>query len=193
MTNSKIHRTMWRSAVELNQFLESCGYKFCFIGGIALQRWGQPRSTRDLDLNLWAGFGKEQQIVETILRRYQSRVDDALEFALRARIMLLQNISGTSIDLSLGGLPFEEHMQLRANSWSVPGAGEICTCSAEDLVVLKAFAARSQDWLDIDSVIDRQGDVLDRELIERELAPLVALKEEPEIMFQLKKVFEKYS
>lgn len=184
---------MWRSAVELNQFLESCGYKFCFIGGIALQRWGQPRSTRDLNLNLWAGFGKEQQIVETILRRYQSRVDDALEFALRARIMLLQNISGTSIDLSLGGLPFEEHMQFRANNWSVPGAGEICTCSAEDLVVLKAFAARSQDWLDIDSVIDRQRDVLDRELIENELAPLVELKEEPEIMFQLKKIFEKYS
>mgnify|MGYP001336683372 CR=1 FL=1 len=192
MSRSKVPQTIWRSAVELNQFLDSCGYTFCFIGGISLQRWGQPRSTRDIDLNLLAGFGNEHPIIETILKRYQSRIDDPVGFALRARILLLQNISGTSIDLSLGGLPFEDRMQQRASPWSVPGAGVIRTCSAEDLVVLKAFAARRQDWLDLDSVVKRQGSGLDRRLIEDELTPLSELKEEPEILIELQKVFRNH-
>jgi hypothetical protein len=31
------------------------------------------------------------------------------------------------------------------------------TCSAEDLIVLRAFADRSKDWVDIEGVIIRQS------------------------------------
>lgn len=61
----------------------------------------------------------------------------------------------------------------RASDWIVPEHGVIRTCSAEDLIVPKAFAARPQDWIDVEKVIVRQGDRLDRDQIRTELAPLI--------------------
>ena len=57
----------------------------------------------------------------------------------------------------------------------------------------QAFAARPQDWIDVEKVIVRQGDRLDRELIRTELAPLVDLKEEPEIMLRLESLLNEPS
>ena len=180
-----IPRALWESARDLQTFLDSCGYQFCFIGGIAYQRWGEPRVTQDLDATVIAPFGEETPVVQMILKRYQSRIPDALEFALKARVLLLQDIAGHGIDLSLGGLPYEQRVVDRATLWGTPASGRIRTCSAEDVVVLKAFASRSQDWIDVEKVIIRQGDQLNRDLICDELQPLVDLKEEPEIMDQL--------
>lgn len=73
---SQIPQSIWTSAVELQRYLDSCNYQFLFIGGIAYQRWGEPRVTQDLDLTLVTEFGAELPIIEAILKRYQSRVPD---------------------------------------------------------------------------------------------------------------------
>lgn len=56
----------------------------------------------------------------------------------------------------------------------------LVTCSAEDLIVHKAFAARDKDWLDIEGVAARQAGGLDVALIFEELGPLLALKSDRE-------------
>ena len=58
-------------------------------------------------------------------------------------------------------------------------------CSAEDLIVHKAFANRPQDWIDIETIILRQGEKLNTGLVLQELTPLVALKEQSEILLRL--------
>ena len=61
--------------------------------------------------------------------------------------------------------------------------GEGCalrTCSAEDLVVLKAFAGREQDWVDIRSVIERQSSRLEASLVLEEVQSLLEPKGCPE-------------
>ena len=88
-------------------------------------------------------------------------------------------------------MPYEERMIGRASHWTIPVHGQIRTCSAEDLVVLKAFADRPQDWIDIEKVAIRQGARLNRDLIVAELTPLVELKEEPEILTHLDRIFSK--
>ena len=67
------------------------------------------------------------------------------------------------------------------------------TCSAEDLVVLKAFASRPQDWIDIEKIIIRQSHNLDRHLIRTEPTPLIELKDEPGILIRLEGLFQKHS
>jgi hypothetical protein len=47
-------------------------------------------------------------------------------------------------------------------------------CSAEDLVVLKAFAGRHIDWADIERVVARVGSTLDTELIVTEAGGFVS-------------------
>jgi len=184
-----IEASLWQTAIELQSYLESCDYSFCIIGGIAVQRWGEPRLTRDVDATLAIPFGSERSVAREILKRYQSRVSNPVDFAVQARILLLEDLSGNGIDLALGGMPYEERLMDRSTMWGIPGSGKIRTCSAEDLVVLKAFANRPQDWVDIQRVIIRQGKKLNRDLILEELKPLIELKEEPAILDDLNKLF----
>ena len=59
------------------------------------------------------------------------------------------------------------------------------TCSAEDLVVLKAFADRSRDWADIEGVLLRSGHRIAWETIRAELEPLCEAKDAPHILPRL--------
>jgi hypothetical protein len=101
--------------------------------------------------------------------------------------MLLASSDGTDIDLALGGLPFEENAVERASSFEFYPGMTIRTCSAEDLMVMKAFASREQDWGDVKGIIARQ-DSLKWELIYEELEPLCELKEAPEIVTRMKQL-----
>ncbi len=54
----------------------------CFIGGLAVQRWGEPRQTRDVDLTLLTGFGTERPFVDELLDAFDARLSDAATFAM---------------------------------------------------------------------------------------------------------------
>jgi Nucleotidyl transferase of unknown function (DUF2204) len=185
--------SLWQTAVELQEYLDEAKHPFCFIGGLVVQRWGQPRVTGVVDATFLCPFGDERKFATEILQRYQSRIESPLQFALQARVLLLQDTRNNKIDLSIGGLDFEHRVVDRSSAWGVQGGGKIRTCSAEDLVILKSFAARDQDWVDVKNVLIRQSSKLDRDLIRDELEPLVALKEEPEILERLEALFSSYS
>lgn len=177
-------RRLVHVAWHLQQHFEDWGWRFCFIGGLALQRWGQPRLTVDVDVTLFSGFGGEAQFVDRLLAEYQPRIADAREFALTRRVLLLAD-GDVGVDIALAGLPFEEDVINRSSvAEYLPGIA-LRTCSAEDLVVLKAFADRLQDWADIESVLSRQRGHLDLDLVRRQLRPLVELKKAPEILVRL--------
>jgi hypothetical protein len=174
-----------RAAAELQAVCEEQGWRYCFIGGLALQRWGEPRETVDVDLTLVTGFGGEEPFVDLLLRRFQPRIEKAREFALTKRVLLVRARSGVGLDIALGGLPFEEQAVTRSSLFAFPGEVSLRTCSAEDLVVFKAFAARPKDWLDVEGIIIRQTGKLDWRYIRSQLTPLAQLKGAPEILDQL--------
>ncbi|MFA6563615.1 MAG: nucleotidyl transferase AbiEii/AbiGii toxin family protein [Verrucomicrobiia bacterium] len=176
-----------RAAAELQAFCESQGWKFYFIGGVALLRWGEPRETIDADLTLLTGFGGEEQFIKPLLERFEARIPDAATFALANRVLLLRARSGVGLDVALGGLPFEESAVARASGFVFSADVSLRTCSAEDLVVMKAFAARAKDWLDVEGIIIRQTGKLDWGYIHRQLAPLAEIKGTPEILRELER------
>ena len=178
-------KTLFGLAAEVQGFLEDQGWKFAFIGGLALQRWGEPRLTVDVDLTLLAGFGDEEKFIDELLKRYKGRREDTREFALKTRVLLLQSEDGIGIDISLGALPFEEVLIERATYFEFLPGLKILTCSAEDQVVLKAFADRARDWADLEGILIRQQDRLEWEYINKHLPPLCAAKEAPEILDKL--------
>lgn len=173
-------------ALELQALLEKQGWQFCFIGGVAIQRWSEPRLTKDMDITLLTGFGGEEPFIDFLLQHFASRIDDARAFALRNRILLLKTPEGTGIDVALGGLPFEEEAVRRAQLLEYAPGISLRTCTAEDLLVMKAFASRPLDWNDVRGILVRQGTRnLDWPYIRRQLQPLCEIKEAPEIMMQL--------
>ncbi len=167
-----------KAAVEVDGFLRSTGLDYCLIGGIALQRWGSPRTTLDVDLTVMTTFGDERQVILILLQWLEPRIPDAASFAEQSRVLLAKSPSGVGVDVSLGALPFEARMIGRSSWWSLDGHRSLRTCSAEDLLVQKVFAARDQDWVDVAGVLDRQHASLDRHLVLREVEPLLQLKED---------------
>ncbi|MCB0322911.1 MAG: nucleotidyltransferase [Bdellovibrionales bacterium] len=173
-------------ALEVQEFLEKRRWQFCIIGGLAVQHWGEPRLTRDVDMTLLSGFGKEVEYVDALLDQFSARIGNARDFALENRVLLLRSKSGIGIDISLAGLPFEEVLVQRAVAIEMLPGKSLTLCSAEDLIILKAFAARDTDWRDVQSIVARQGSAsLDWNYIETNLAPLCELKKEPQILSRL--------
>lgn len=174
-------------ALELQIFFEEQRWEFCFIGGMATQIWGEPRFTQDFDVTLLTGFGDEGRFIDPLIHRYDSRLPAMRDFALKNRVLLLES-DRITFDIALGGLPFEQSAVQRSTKHEYADGVWLRTCTAEDLIVFKAFAARDIDWHDVRGIIIRQGMKLDWPYIRTWLAPLLELKESPESMLKLEQM-----
>lgn len=176
------------AASEVEAFCRGQGWRFCLIGGLAVQRWGMPRFTQDVDVTLLTGFGAEATFVDPLLAHFPGRLPNARQFALQRRVLLARTAGGIDLDFSLGALPFEEASIRRATAWRLSDTISLTTCSAEDLIVHKVFAGRDRDWSDVESVLARQHGRLDLNQVRRELAPLLELKDDTESLPKLERM-----
>lgn len=182
---------LFDAAREMQRFFQARDWSFCVIGGIAVLRWGEVRMTQDVDLALLTGFGEEERYIKELLASFQSRIPDAEQFALQYRVLLLSASNGTPVDISFAGLPFEQEMMQRATSFAYAPECILMTCSAEDLVVLKAFANRDKDWLDVEGILLRQSQSLDFEYIMKQLTPFCEFTGNSEILLRLRQRMKK--
>lgn len=180
-------RDLVRAAAEVQKILEKKRWKYCFIGGLAVQKWGQVRVTQDIDLTVFTGIGNELPFIEHLLKSFVPRIPNAREFAVLNRVVLLRTKSGVELDVSCGAFGFEESVISRARKVQVRPGVRLRLCTAEDLIVYKAFAGRPLDWADVESIIARQPHgKLDWRYIYAQLKPLAELKEDPQIVPKLK-------
>ena len=121
---------------------------------------------------------------------FRNNLSNAKEFAITNRVLLLTASNDVPLDLTLSGLPFEKQMIDRATPFFYMPDCSLLTCSAEDLIVLKAFADRSRDWIDVKGIIARQEGQLNIECIFKQLTPLSELKESPEILDNLHNILK---
>ncbi len=183
---------LFEAAFEVQQFIQARSWPFCIIGGIAVIRWGEVRMTQDVDLSLLTGFGDEDRYIRDLLAAFPGRIPNADTFARQYRVLLASASNGVDLDISLAALPFEQEMIQRATSFAYTPECELLTCSAEDLIVLKAFANRPKDWMDVEGVVIKQGARLDESYIFRQLTPLCELKKEEQIPDQLRQLLKKH-
>lgn len=180
------------AAREVDGFCRQMGWRHCVIGGMALLRWGEQRMTKDVDLTLLTGFGGEEVFVAALLAEFQALPPEPMAFALRNRVLPVRTKSGFKADIALGGLPFEEKAVSRATDYAYSENVVLRTCTAEDLIVMKAFAARPQDQIDIEGILIRQRGQLDWTYVYENLQPLADVKEMPEIIANLRALEKKW-
>ena len=124
---------VFAAARELQQWCLGRGWRFCIIGGVAVQRWGEPRFTRDVDCTILVAAGEETTYIDELLAAFQARIPNARTFAQSNRVLLLASSKGVPLDVSLGSLAFEERLLSRASAYHVSPEADLITCSAEDL------------------------------------------------------------
>jgi hypothetical protein len=173
-----------QAAAKLQTELDTLGLPNCVIGGLALQAWGEVRLTRDADFTVLTRFIDEETKARSILSLMTPRRPDALDFGLQNRVLLGFVEGNISIDIGMGGFDFEERIVERSRSVELAPSVWLRVCSAEDLVVMKAFAGRDRDWVDIKGIVARQA-ALNWDQIELELPPLLELAAEPERLDKL--------
>jgi hypothetical protein len=180
------------AAREVDSFCRRKDWRYCIIGGLALLRWGEQRMTKDVDFTLLTGFGQEESYLTALLAEFEPLQHGAMDFALRNRVLPIRTKAGFKADIALGALPFEELVVNRASDFAYATNCVLRTCAPEDLIVMKAFASRPQDWIDIEGVLIRQQSKLDWKHIYTQLTPLAELKEQPELVEQLRVLDRKW-
>lgn len=163
---------LFAAAAEVQQVCRDHGWGFCFVGGLAVQRWGRPRPTKDVDLLIRTGYGAEAAVGTALFDRFTPRFADSRQLALDAFVVQIVVTNGVAVDAALGTSRRLGRIVRRASPWAVDGFA-LQTFSAEDLIVHKALCGRDRDWDDVAQIVARQGDTLDRELIRQEFAPML--------------------
>lgn len=172
---------LFAAAREVFEWLGKHGVRGCLIGGLAVQRWGEPRLTRDVDLTVVATIGSEQHVIDVFLEKFRARLEDARAFALQHRVILLSAGNDVPVDVALGATSFEVECMDRATPYEFEPGCVLPTCSAEDLVIHKSFAARPQDIADIRGIVNRQFGKLDRARIRHWLKVFSQVKADPDV------------
>lgn len=93
------------AAAGVQAFCAERGWQSCVIGGLAVQRWGEPRQTRDVDLTLLTGLGSEERFIDPLLAHYKSRLPDARRLALERRVLLIESREGVPARYRAGRSP----------------------------------------------------------------------------------------
>ncbi len=149
-----------------------------FGGAIALAFYGEPRATRDLDINIALPPSEYPRVFAALEQLFAlgNRDKAAREVIEIAQTRLYWG--ATIVDLFFADLPF--HQSIAARVRTVPYAGSaIPIVSAEDLIVLKAAFNRPKDWVDIEQIVKIQRERLDAAYIRRWLAEFYAPDDEP--------------
>lgn len=141
------------------------GCPYAIIGGVALQYWGEPRFTQDLDLTVLVEPGDERRLAEFLVEKFAPRISDAVEFSLQTRVLLLRVSGACDVDISFGLPGYESELMNRRIDYQIGDGRLVKLCSAEDLVILKMLASRPRDLEDVEGILLRQGPKMDRRYI----------------------------
>jgi len=181
----------FETALRLQKALLQEGISFCFIGGLAVQRWGEVRRTVDIDLTALCDLGKEVEVLEKLQRILTPRSEDVRWLVLNARMYLGVTDDGRNADISLGYTPYEKRVLKRSVDVEFGVSEPLRCCSAEDLVIFKTIAGRDIDRSDLRRIIQVSGRTVDWDLVFGELGPLLDLVEKPERADELRELVER--
>lgn len=184
--------SIFDAAVEVCEFLEDNHIPYAVLGGLALQHWGEPRTTQDVDIVVLVPSDQEDDLLQAILQHFRPRMSDALSFAKQYRVLLVKTSSDVPVDIALGIPGYEEEALRRASKVSIAGLAPISILSAEDLIIHKCVAGRPRDVEDVERVLIRQRINLDLRYVRRWLREFAHIIEthDPRAIFEdaLKKV-----
>ncbi|MGA7419892.1 MAG: DUF6036 family nucleotidyltransferase [Acidimicrobiales bacterium] len=137
--------------IEIHDALESVGVGHAFGGAFALL-WctGEPRTTIDIDVNVFAAPTAAKDIVGSLPAGVVASNSDveALERDGQVRLYMDE----IPLDLFFNTSPFHSEIQLRTIQHELAGRN-LPFLSCSDLAVFKAFFNRRRDWADIEEML----------------------------------------
>lgn len=152
--------------LELVAELERSDLPYALGGAIAYGAWGEPRATRDVDLNLWIERDQLEHAFDVLA---SAGVDvDRPRAAVEAeeRGMFVGRHGDYRIDVFVPSVPFYD--EALARRVRVPFADrDVWVLSAESLAVFKMLFFRPKDLVDLRRLLEIRGSSFDASFVRR--------------------------
>ena len=150
----RVPASLESALADLMGWLDAAHIPSMIIGGVAASVLGRPRLTRDVDALAVLPEGDWAEATRLAPQfNILSRIDNALQFAKRSRVLLMRHTtSGIDVDLIFGELPFERAAVANCENHDVGGI-RVRLPRVEDLLVMKAIARRPKDVEDLQGLL----------------------------------------
>lgn len=149
------------SIQRIQERLSDAGILSIVIGGIAVAAWGEPRTTRDVDLKVLLSREDSHVLLDLLISGYTSLVASPEQTLRKQGLIFIQDDLGTRLDLLLADTPYDQLAIKRGQNVEIQKGMTIRVCSPEDLIIYKLISTRLRDHEDAGSVIHRQDEKLD--------------------------------
>ncbi len=184
----RVPATLLAALADVMKWLDASQIPSMVIGGVAASMLGRARLTQDVDaLVLLPEIEWAKAISTAADHGIVPRIEDPLRFARRARMLVLTHTaSKIDIDISLGGLAFEQQALERAKVHQIGGV-RLRLPSVEDLLIMKAFAHRPKDMEDIRGLLDAHPEA-DLTIVRQWVKEFAAAMSMPDLLDDFEKV-----
>lgn len=117
-SSHKLPNLLAETLRDLTAWLEAEKIPQTIIGGVAVALLAQPRVTQDIDAVILLDTDSLESFLQTgSAYGFVPRISDVADFARTRRVILLQHqLTGVTVDLSCGVLPFENELVARAHT-----------------------------------------------------------------------------
>ncbi len=134
--------------------LEKQHFRFALVGGLAASIRGRIRVTEDVDFIVQCSVDQALELLARLDAQVFEPLFPEVEEVIRRSCILPLRHKGTGIpfDLAIGVSGFEQQIVQRA-TLEQTGSLKLLVATAEDLILMKLLAGRSQDNQDINGIL----------------------------------------
>lgn len=145
--------------IALHEAFELRGIAYAFGGAIALNYHREPRSTLDIDINVFLPPERDAEVIAVLRDLYAFDDDAKVRADLSAHAQARTLWGATYIDLFFTNTDLHHSMARRVERQPF-GEAEVSVLAIEDLLICKILFDRPKDWLDVEAVAQtREGEL----------------------------------
>jgi hypothetical protein len=156
---------------------EGAGIDYAIGGAVSYSAWAEPRATRDIDLNIWVTLERIEHAFD-VLAAAGVRLDRA---AARRdadeRGMFVGYLGEYRVDVFIPSVPFYAEALRRRRRVRLAHR-DTWVLSADTLIVFKMLFYRPKDLVDVQRLIEIQGDAVDRGFVRQSLIDMLGPDDE---------------
>lgn len=156
----------------LARAFEAAGISYALGGALAYGIWGIPRATLDVDINIFVDDDELAKVADVLTSLGIAADSERLQLESQAKGLCVVRYGPYRVDLFTPSIPFSREAERTRRQVDIEGQ-QAYFLSAEALAVFKLLFFRPKDLVDLERLVEVQGEALDAAYVRRELAAMM--------------------